>query len=321
MNGTQVSKNKDRQYRVILFVVIGLAAISSATKDLGQLRDIGMEVAGLVAEWSNALTPSVSARTPMTITSCSAGNLVQNTDEFNWSGVVAPGLAVEIKGVNGDITAESASTNEVQVTATKKSRRSDVNSVQIKVVPHAGGVTICALYPDEDGTTGSCEPGSRSRNTDSGNRHVRNNDVKVDFVVRVPQQVAFIGRTVNGGISAGSLSGNVITHTVNGSIKISTSGYAEAKTVNGGIFAKLGSATWPNSLEFTSVNGEIVLELPAGVSTEVEAQTLNGSISSDFPLNVTSMKDLKHLKGIIGGGGRQLLLKTLNGSINLRLAS
>jgi hypothetical protein len=110
----------------------------------------------------------------------------------------------------------------------------DVNSVHIKVEQHEGGVTICALYPDDEGEY-SCElfrmvssmtwTGVR----ELGSRNVRNNDVAVDFTVHVPAQVGFVGKTVNGGISVTSLSGNVVTRTVNGSIKISTTGYAEGR--------------------------------------------------------------------------------------------
>jgi DUF4097 and DUF4098 domain-containing protein YvlB len=130
--------------------------------------------------------------------------------------------------------------------------------------------------------------------------------------------VEFIGRTVNGEISATSLSGNVDSRTVNGSINISTSGYAQANTVNGEITAKMGSANWSDSLEFKTVNGGIDLDLPAALSTQIQADTFNGDIDSEFPVTTSGRISRKHMSGTIGGGGRELLLKTLNGSIRLR---
>ena len=70
--------------------------------------------------------------------------------------------------------------------------------------------------------------------------------------------------------------------------------------------------------EFKTVNGSINLGLPADVSTELQAETLNGEISSDFSLTVQGRIDRRHLSGSLGTGGRQLLLKTVNGSIHLR---
>ena len=46
-------------------------------------------------------------------------------EDFQWRGRVAAGKTVEIKGVNGAIDATAASGDEVEVTATKKGRRSD----------------------------------------------------------------------------------------------------------------------------------------------------------------------------------------------------
>jgi DUF4097 and DUF4098 domain-containing protein YvlB len=106
--------------------------------------------------------------------------------------------------------------------------------------------------------------------------------------------------------------------TVNGSINVSTAGLASAKTVNGSITATMGRADWSDALEFHTVNGAIELNLPAGLSTEVEAETLNGDIQTDFPLTVTGRFSKRHLTGTIGGGGRELRLKTVNGSVAIR---
>ena len=91
--------------------------------------------------------------------------------------------------------------------------------------------------------------------------------------------------------------------------------------MNGEISAKIGDANWPDSLEFKTVNGEIVLDLPATINTEIKADTFNGEISTDFPLSLLGQMSRKHLSGRIGSGGRELVLKTLNGSITLRRAS
>ena len=65
--------------------------------------------------------------------------------DFHWHGSIGQGQAIEIKGVNGDVVADAAGGNDVDVVAEKTARRSDPASVQIQVVPHAGGVTICAV--------------------------------------------------------------------------------------------------------------------------------------------------------------------------------
>lgn len=327
MNNSQSNKNRDKNWpRIVLFIVIGLAAFSSAMKELSQAQALISNAVEFISRWSDAAIPTANARTPVkrvTIERIASeiDQDSQHSSEFRWNGTLTAGQTIEIKGINGDIKTAAASGSEVQVFAAKTSRRSDVNQVQIKVVQHAGGVTICALYPTEHGYSNECEAGigqPRNRAASSG---VNNNDVRVDFTVRVPAGVNFEGRTINGEVSATGLTGNVVAKTINGSIKISTTGYAEATTINGEISAKFGDTNWPKELTFKTLNGEINLDLPANISTEVDAETLNGQINSDFPINLVSFKDRKHVRGRIGVGGRELHLKTLNGSINLRLAS
>jgi len=232
-------------------------------------------------------------------------------DEFHWKGKVAPGKAIEIKGVNGDVRAVAGS-GDVEVTAVKHARRSDPGEVKIEVVQHEDGVTICAVYPSDGRRENTCEAG------DGGHMNVHDNDVTVDFTVRVPADVRFVGTTVNGGVEAANLASDVQANTVNGSIRISTSGYAEAQTVNGSIVASMGRATWTDALDFRTVNGAITLDLPANLSTEVRASTVNGDIVTDFPLMVRGRLGPRSLRGTIGSGGRRLALETVNGSIRLR---
>jgi hypothetical protein len=233
-------------------------------------------------------------------------------EEFRWSGDVPAGKSIEIKGVNGGIRAEQTSGNQVEVVATKSGHRSDPKSVKIKVVEHAHGVTICSVYPSSDsGQPNECQPGS------GGRMNARNNDVKVDYVVRVPSGVGFVGRTVNGGIHADGLKGDVEGYSVNGGIQLSTSGLVQAKTVNGGINAMLGSTDWNGRLAFETVNGGIKVELPPNANTDFEAETVNGRVSSDFPITVVGKINPRKLSGTIGNGGRSLVMKTVNGSVAL----
>jgi hypothetical protein len=233
--------------------------------------------------------------------------------DFTWAGAIAQGRAIEIKGVNGDVRAEPSGSNQVEVVAVKTARRDDPASVRIEVVPHAGGVTICAVYPTRSGARpNECAAG------DGGRNNVQNNDVTVRFTVRVPAGVTFVGTTVNGDVEATRLNGDVALHTVNGSVTFSTTGGARANTVNGSIRGEMGRADWSDTLSMSTVNGSITLTLPAGLNTEVRAATVNGDITADFPITVQGRVSRRRLDGTIGGGGRTLALDTVNGSITLK---
>lgn len=50
--------NEKRSYRVILLLVVGLAAFSSAMKELNQVQEFTMETTNLVAQWTEKLAPA-----------------------------------------------------------------------------------------------------------------------------------------------------------------------------------------------------------------------------------------------------------------------
>lgn len=236
---------------------------------------------------------------------------------FDWSGVIAQGRTIEVMGVNGAVEASLSDDGRVHVHATRSARRSDPASVTIQVVEHAEGVTICAVYPSRRARqSNDCRGGGGPTSED-------NNDVRVDFTVRLPAGVRFAGSTVNGGIEATGLRSEVEASTVNGGVRVETTGTARASTVNGDIRARVGVATPRADMDFSTVNGSIELVAPAGLNAEVEASTVNGDIDSDFEVSGGGVERGRFmpsasLRGTIGSGGEDLDLSTVNGEIRLR---
>ena len=77
---------------------------------------------------------------------------------------------------------------------------------------------------------------------------------------------------------------------MNGNVEVSSGGLVKAETVNGSIDAKFGRADWTGTLEFETVNGSITLGLPADLSADVDAEVLNGRITTDFAWAATSAR-------------------------------
>jgi len=233
------------------------------------------------------------------------------TSEFRWQGRLASGRTLEIKGVNGSIQVGPGSGDQAELVATRRGRRNNPEEVRIVAVEHADGITVCAVYPSVDGSRpNECAAG------DGGRMNVKNNDVNVDFVVKVPRGVKVVARTVNGEVEAAGLTGDVEAETVNGSIKLETTGVARGETVNGSVNAVMGRADWESDLEFKTVNGSIRVTLPSSASTTVDAEVVNGSISSEFAVEGGKVAK-RHLTGTIGSGGRGMTLETVNGSITI----
>ena len=236
---------------------------------------------------------------------------------FKWTGKVAAGKTFEVRGVNGPIHAVTSNGSDVELVAVRTGRRSDPESVRIEVVPHANGVTVCAVYPSrDDSRPNECKPGG------GGRMNVRNNDVNVEFELRIPREVAFEARTVNGRIEA-NVAGKAAVSTVNGSIEIEAGTLTEATTVNGSIRAEVRSNTASaDDIKLSTVNGSVHLNLPEGVDADVSAKTVNGGITSEFTeIEVRKKWGPRSAEGRLGHGGRELALSTVNGGIRITRGS
>ncbi len=232
----------------------------------------------------------------------------QSDRDFHWSGKLAPDNVVEIKGVNGPIEAEAGSGDDVEVTAEKSGP--DADDVKIVAVPGSDGITICAIYPHSGG---ECTPG-KSWHVDN----VHGNRTRVNFHVRMPANLRFSGYNINGEVIAENIGRVVHASTVNGSVRVTTKAWAEVSSVNGSIEASMGSADWSGKVRIESVNGSIHLTLPDSFNSDVKFSSVNGKLHTDFPMTVEGSMGGRHVEGRIGSGGRELVVETVNGSVELR---
>ena len=240
----------------------------------------------------------------------------QKSENFNWSRALPAGRTLEIKGVNGGISAVGTNGGEVRVRAEKRSKKGLASEVKIEVLETSSGVTICAVYPTPKRRSGA---GRENKCTAGSNWNVNtdNNDVTVEWTIEVPRGVNLAAQTVNGGIEIARMQSDVIAETVNGGVDVSTTGLVRAKTVNGSLDVAMGRMNWPGTLNFETVNGSISVTFTGALNAQVSAETVNGGISSDWPLTVRGKWGPKSMNGTIGDGGRSLKLSTVNGDIEI----
>ncbi len=260
------------------------------------------------------LTPLALAL--LTAVALPAAGQRQSDDTFNWSGKIPSGGWIRVRNLSGRITVGQASGDQVQVTATKRWRHGDPADVRIETTKFGPGnesVLICALWTDES----RCDEHGYEAH---GRNHDRNNDVSVEFRVLVPKGVKVGVSTVNGSVDVEDATDEVDAHTVNGDVTASSSGGpVSATTVNGSVRASMARVPSDEDLEFTTVNGSVIVELPADVGADVELGTLNGSLHTDFEMTVRGRLQPKRLSAHIGKpGGPHITLHTVNGSIELR---
>jgi hypothetical protein len=242
----------------------------------------------------------------------------QTDREFRWEGALSSGRTIYVRNMNGGIRVERATGgSEAQVQGQKRWRRGNPEDVRIEVTrvgPGNQDVLVCAWWRQ---TTDCDEQGYRTESNDRNWRD-RDNDVAVEFTIRVPAGVRLDISTVNGGLEIRGATSVVEANTVNGGIRAESSGGpVNANTVNGDIEVRMGDSG-NQDLRFETVNGSIEVYVPDGLNAEVEMRTVNGRVGSDFPMTVSGRINPRRLRATIGSGGRRISLETVNGSVELR---
>ncbi len=257
-----------------------------------------------------ATLPLVAAALPLVAASLGA----QESTSWDWSGTLGEGRTVYLHNVNGEVRVEASAGNTVEVTAVKRWRRGSPEMVRIEARMTNGGsgdVIICAL----NSPRATCDAeGLHSERDRSWNR---DNDVSVEFTVRVPASASVDANTVNGDLTIRDVRGDVRARTVNGDIDArSTAGRVSANTVNGSI--TVAGIIDGGGVEYGTVNGSITIELPADANARVDLSTVNGRIATEFPITFDGTIDPRRIRADIGSGGGTLRARTVNGSIRLR---
>jgi hypothetical protein len=250
----------------------------------------------------------------LVLASPAAAQQRSSTDDFNWQGQVPSGQWLQVRNINGQITVDRATGNQVEVVATKRWRKGDPADVRIETSRFGTGdqsALVCAIW----GQSTTCD--ERGYHNEP-RRWNNDNDVSVDFIVKLPAGVRAELTSVNGTIRVVGASAEIIAETVNGAIDASTTmGPVKAETVNGDITVRMDALSGSEDLQFETVNGSVTAMLPANFQGEVELETVNGSLHSDFPITIQGRFDPRHMRATIGGGGRTLKLTTVNGDVHL----
>ncbi len=111
---------------------------------------------------------------------------------------------------------------------------------------------------------------------------------------------------------------------LNGGLKlVNLSGPITAYSLNSGIWVSFDKINQDSPIVIRTTNGEIDVTLPENTAADLELNSWNGDIYTNFNLKRPDKDGLKsisgrNVKGAINGGGVDIKLKSTNGNIYLR---
>jgi hypothetical protein len=121
--------------------------------------------------------------------------------------------------------------------------------------------------------------------------------------------------TSGGSISVADAKGDLDVDTSGGGIRLKNiDGSVRAHTSGGSVHAEIRTN---RGISLSTSGGTISLLLPENVGASIDASTSGGRVSSTLPFSSTETAEPAHLRGVINGGGQQVVLHTSGGSIHL----
>ena len=126
-----------------------------------------------------------------------------------------------------------------------------------------------------------------------------------------------------------NVSGSLVLSTISGNIDVDKCGSDKDQTVSlasisGDITVKFNDFNLKNPISLSTISGELDVTLPQKAAANIMIKSVSGSYHSDFEITLSGNKMRQvggsHMNFTINGGGTELNLSTVSGSVYLRKA-
>lgn len=231
-------------------------------------------------------------------------------EEFHQTHPLSASGRVSLENINGDVKIAVWDRNEVQISAVKTARREErLAEAKIEIQADADSISIKTRYP------------SRDNHWDADEQRRYNNPASVNYTLTVPRN-ARINKIdlINGALDIEGAAGEVRASLINGDLRASRlTGEVHLSTINGRLEAMFDQFNDDQRINLQSVNGSVIVNIPAGNGATLKATTVHGDIDNDFGLTVEKGKYVgRNLASVLGDGRARVTLNNVNGSIAIK---
>jgi hypothetical protein len=238
---------------------------------------------------------------------------------FAWQGALkAPG-SVTLRNVNGRVDVKPSDDDSVRITASARWHRGNPRTdIKFDIANVGGALTVCVIW--NRGICSTADGASAGNIVNSILKMRGGTDATVQLTVFVPARVKLDISTLNGSVNVAA-SGPVKARSLNGTIRIATAiGPVDAESMNGNVDVRMTTLGEAGPVRSVTVNGTASAFLPEKLDATVALSASNGRIGTDYAVTTKGNLDAAahELSGMIGAGGREVTVTTVNGSAWLR---
>lgn len=223
-------------------------------------------------------------------------------DEFRQSYSLAPGAQVEVKGMNGSVTIETAETSTGEVHVVRSARNREDLEFRKVIVEQVGNRLVV-----------------RGENEDRG--WGRKAEVRQQVSLKLPRRIDLSIHGINGGVKSGPIDGQGSISGINGKVEVAqVGGIAKLSGINGSVVvtvARLGE----QGMKISGINGRVDVQFASDLNAEIHASGINGKVDTDLPTTQLTEWDRSNFKARIGAGGPTISVSGVNGRVSLKKVS
>jgi hypothetical protein len=226
----------------------------------------------------------------------------EGREEIRKSYQLSAGATVEVRGINGPVTIETADTNTAEVYILRTAQtQADLENSRITITDSATSLLI-----------------EGEQNAGGFWRHIWRNEVKQQVTLKVPRQIALTVKGVNGAVNTGEVTGAVQISGINGKVLTAqTVGYSEISGVNGSVTIALRQLG-EKGIRINGINGAVELRFADKLNADLDVHGINGRVKTDLPdVVVQGERDRSNYSARIGTGGAPISMSGINGSVRL----
>jgi hypothetical protein len=223
---------------------------------------------------------------------------------------------LEIRNVSGPILIEGWNQDYIQVRYIKKARSDRyLEEFEIEIEPRGDQLSIRPIYRNIAGSPfGSV---SFDLKVPSSIKEIRANNISGDInIENMSTGVDQTLETVSGRIDT-ERSADLKARSISGSIHFTSDGKnLDINSTSGRVDGEILGLKPGGSVEIDTISGAVNLEVFPGFDADLRLQSVSGSVSCDFPVQIIEQKRNK-IQGTVGNGSVPFEVKTVSGRISV----
>jgi len=270
------------------------------------------------------------------------------TERFSRTSHLDQDGTFDLTNVYGTIVLTGGTGRDVTIEAVKRVQRPNANAarallrmIDIQVTEGANRIEVRTMVPRPRNFPGSVDytvtlpqDARVTVRTVSGN--IRATNIRGELLKSVSGDIEIVGGSADDVVTASTVSGNIAVRglrgrttqltTVTGNVRVDDlqADRLAVRAVNGNI-DYAGDVARSGRYEFVTHSGDIRLMLSGATGFEVQANTLSGTVRSDFPITRSESGaeggrggvTARGLRGAFGDASAMLVLRAFSGNISV----